>query len=280
MPDTSAQHPDYNAIIETITPIIMDAGNILLRGYHDSTQEITKTSAIDIVTETDRESEVFIIGALMRHFPSHHIVGEEGGGAGADKASAPYRWYVDPIDGTVNFAHRIPHFCISIALAGADDVPVLGMIYDPMRDELYSAYAGGGATMNHERLQVSQRQSLGESVLASGFGYDKHTTPDNNLAQWGAFVKQVRGVRRMGSAALDFAYIASGRYDGYWERSLNPWDAMAGIVLVREAGGRVTDYRGGERPQDDPRGRYTVSNGRIHDAMLAVLHETYGSEGL
>jgi myo-inositol-1(or 4)-monophosphatase len=129
-------------------------------------------------------------------------------------------------------------------------------------------------------MHVSNRETLVQSVLASGFAYDKHTTHDDNTLQWGTFVKKVRGIRRMGSAALDFAYVACGRYDGYWERSLNPWDAMAGMLLVREAGGIVTNYKGDARPQDDVRGRYVAGNPAIHSAILGVLHDTYDEDAL
>lgn len=266
--------------LEITIQIILEAGNILLRGYHSTSYEDTKTSDIDLVTQTDRDAEAYIVNELTRHFPSHHIIGEEGGGAGADRATASLRWYVDPIDGTTNFAHRIPHFCTSIALATADDVPLLGVIYDPNRDELYTALHGNGATLNGEALKVSSRTTLATSVIASGFPYDKHTVNDDNTRQWSAFVKRVRGVRRMGAAALDFAYVAAGRYDGYWEQSLKRWDAMAGILLVREAGGIVTDYRGAQRPQDDERGRYLASNPHIHQAILDVLLQTYGDDAL
>lgn len=230
-----------------------------------------KSSRIDVVTEADTESETFIVQALLARFPDHHVVGEEGGGQGAPVGEATYHWFVDPIDGTVNFASKLPHFCISIALATADREPLLGVIYDPTRNELFAATRGGGATLNGEEIRVTETAELVDAVVTSGFPYDKHTNPDNNLKEWTAFLTRIRGERRLGSAALDFCYVAAGRLDGYWEKDLKTYDAMAGMLIAREAGGVVTDYAGGAWPQREERGRYVASNGRIHDAMLAVL---------
>lgn len=230
-----------------------------------------KSSRIDIVTAADTEAEAYIVDELLGRFPEHHIVGEEGGGQGAAAGSAPYQWFVDPIDGTVNFASKLPHFCTSIALATPDRQPLLGVIYDPTRRELFTAVAGHGARLNGQRLQVTQTTELVDAVVTSGFPYDKHTNPDSNLREWSAFLVRIRGERRLGSAALDLAYVAAGRLDGYWEKDLKPYDAIAGLLLVREAGGTVTDYRGGPNPQLHDRGRYVASNGRIHAAMLDVL---------
>ncbi len=174
-----------------------------------------KSSRIDIVTAADTEAEAAIVAALLARFPGHHIVGEEGGGQGAPVATAPYQWFVDPIDGTVNFAAKLPHFCTSIALATPDREPLLGVIYDPTRRELFTAVKGQGARLNGQPLRVTQTAELIDAVITSGFPYDKHTNPDNNLKEWTAFLRLIRGERRLGSAALDLSYVAAGRLDGY-----------------------------------------------------------------
>jgi myo-inositol-1(or 4)-monophosphatase len=263
--------PDFAELLPKIVSLAHGAGDIALRHFAAPIPTTSKTSRIDIVTAADTEVEAFLVAELTKSFPDHHIVGEEGGGQGAPAAGAAYHWFVDPIDGTVNFASKLPHFCTSIALATADREPLLGVVYDPTRRELFTAVRGGGATLNGKPLRVTQTAELVDAVITSGFPYDKHTNPDNNLREWGAFLTRIRGERRLGSAALDLAYLAAGRLDGYWEKDLKPWDAMAGMLMVREAGGVVTDYAGGAWPQREDRGRYVASNGRIHDEMLAVL---------
>jgi myo-inositol-1(or 4)-monophosphatase len=263
-------------VLEDIIHIAREAGKILLEKFEKPLLMNTKGSDIDLVTEADKESEIYISGELLRLFPDHHLVGEEGGGQGAPIEEAAYHWYVDPLDGTTNFASGIPHFCTSIAMTDAQRNSLLAVVYDPIRDELFSATKNGGATLNSKVIQVTESDTLVKAVVGSGFGYDKHTNPDDNTAQWTAFVKRVRGVRRMGSAALDLAYVAAGRFDAYWEKNLKPWDALAGVLLIQEAGGLVTDYRGGNRPQWDEKGRFVASNGPIHQAMLDVLRESYG----
>jgi len=254
-----------------VAAIAQAAGDIIMRHFAAPIPTTLKSSRIDIVTAADTEAEAAIVAALLKHFPGHHIVGEEGGGQGAPAATAPYHWFVDPIDGTVNFASKLPHFCTSIALATPDREPLLGVIYDPTRRELFAAARGHGATLNGQPIGVTATAELIDAVITSGFPYDKHTNPDNNLREWTAFLARIRGERRLGSAALDLSYVAAGRLDGYWEKDLKPWDAMAGMLIVREAGGMVTDYQGGVYPQREGRGCYVASNGRLHPAMLAVL---------
>jgi myo-inositol-1(or 4)-monophosphatase len=241
--------------------------------YARGTGLARKSSTIDLVTEADTAVEAYLVEALLELTPDGHIVGEEGGAQGQPLERASHRWVVDPIDGTTNFASRIPHFCVSIALVDADDQPLLGVVVDPMRDEVFAAAQGHGAWLNGRRLRVSATEALIDAVLASGFPYDKHTASENNAARWTAFMLRSRGVRRFGSAALDLCYVASGRFDGYWEHSLKPWDALAGVLLVREAGGTVTDYQGGH-DRHMPGGYYVASNGHIHAAMLDVLRAT------
>lgn len=258
-------------ILPEAEAIIRGAGKIVMAHFARPVATSLKSSRIDIVTEADKESEAFIVAELVKRFPSHHIVGEEGGGQGAEAAGAEYHWFVDPIDGTVNFASKLPHFCISIALATADRRPLFGLVYDPTRNELFVATAGGGATLNGRTIRVTQTAELVDAVITSGFPYDKHTNPDNNLKEWAAMLVKIRGERRLGSAALDLCYVGAGRLDGYWEKDLKPYDVMAGMLIAREAGGMVTDYAGGEFPQRADRGRYVASNGIIHAEMLRVL---------
>jgi myo-inositol-1(or 4)-monophosphatase len=264
-------------LLPDVAAIARGAGDIILRHFAAPIPiSDRKSTRSDIVTAADTEAEAFIVGALLARFPGHHIVGEEGGGQGAPAGAAPYHWFVDPIDGTVNFAAKLPHFCTSIALATPDREPLLGVVYDPTRRELFTAVAGRGACLNGEPIRVTQTAELNDAVCSTGFPYDKHSNPDNNLREWAAFLKHIRGERRLGSAALDLSYVAAGRLDGYWEKQLNPWDIMAGLLLVREAGGVVTDYAGGPTPQAADRARVVASNGRIHTAMLEVLRSVAG----
>ena len=259
-------------MLDDVAAIARGAGRIILRHFGAPIPiAARKSTRSDVVTAADTEAEAYIVAELLRRFPEHHIVGEEGGGQGAPAATAPRQWFVDPIDGTVNFAAKLPHFCTSIALATPDRQPLLGVVYDPTRDELFTAVRGGGARLNGAPLCVTATEELNDAVVSTGFPYDKHTNADNNLREWAAFLKHIRGERRLGSAALDLCYVAAGRLDGYWEKDLKPYDAMAGMLIAREAGGTVTDYQGAPDPQRLDRGRYVASNGRIHAAMLAVL---------
>ncbi|MCB9451292.1 MAG: inositol monophosphatase [Anaerolineaceae bacterium] len=260
-------------IQETTEAIARQAGAILLHYFDQPHQENTKMTNIDMVTEADTAAEAVIVAALREAFPDHHIVGEEGGGMGAPAETADYFWYVDPLDGTTNYANNLPIFSVSMALAGRDAHPLVGVVYNPVADEMFSAVRGGGATLNGRPLQVSTKPTLQASLLGSGFPYDKATDPDNNLNRWGAFLVRSRGLRRLGSAALDMCYVASGRFDGYWEGKMNRWDFLAGMLCVLEAGGRVTDYSGGEGDTLMSGKQVLASNGLIHDQMLAVIRE-------
>ena len=262
---------DLPQTLAEVVKIARGAGEIILRHYAAPIPTTQKTNRIDIVTAADTEAEAYIAAALLARFPGHHLVGEEGGGQGAPVASAPYHWYVDPVDGTVNFASKLPHFCTSIALATPDRQPLLGVVLDPTRHELFTAIRGGGAHLNGQPIQVSATAELIDAVVTTGFPYDKHTNPDNNLRQFAAFLKRIRGERRLGSAALDLCYVGCGRVDGYWEKDLKPWDVMAGLLIAREAGGLVTDYQGAADPQRRDRADLVASNGRLHAEMLDVL---------
>ena len=259
--------------IKTIAEdIAMQAAERLMEHFGGHLDQLTKATVFDVVTQADQEAEAVIVSELTRHFPQHHIVGEEGGGMGAPIESAEYRWYVDPLDGTSNFANAIPVFSVSIALTDHTMQPLIGVVYDPTRKEMFAAIAGNGTTLNDEPVRVSVATALESGIFASGFPYDKATNPDNNLKQWSAFVTRTRGMRRMGSAALDLCYVAAGRFDGYWEINLNPWDCLAGGLCVREAGGIVSDYAGNESPEIFSGKRIVASNGKLHPLMLSLLN--------
>ncbi|MCL6511566.1 MAG: inositol monophosphatase [Anaerolineae bacterium] len=247
-----------------------------------------KSSDADPVTEFDHLSEAFIVEALQRTFPGHRIVGEEGGryesklkvaassqGAAGGLASAhstldpQFEWQVDPLDGTVNFAHGFPVFAVSLGLL-IGGTPVIGVVYNPISDELFSAVREQGATLNDKPIRVSRTHPLSRALLNTGFPYDRYTSDDNNFAHFLAFQRRAQGVRRVGSAALDLCTVACGRMDGYWELKIQPHDIAAGIVIVREAGGVVTDFDGGH--EMFARGQAVASNGLIHQEMLDVLH--------
>lgn len=228
----------------------------------------------DLVTATDHASERAIMGCLAKRFPGHGFLGEEGG----RRAGAEYRWIVDPLDGTMNFAHGVPYYDVSVALERGGEV-LAGAIYDPVLDEMFAAARGRGARRNGRRISVSRRAPLSQALLATGFSSALLDSSKGARAPgravrrqfraFGEFCLAARGVRRPGAAALDLAYVACGIFDGFWEASLKAWDVAAGLVIVEEAGGTVTDYRG--RPVDLFGGEIVASNGRIHAAMLGVL---------
>ena len=203
---------------------------------------------------------------MRRHFPQHSILAEESGKLG--NQDNEFLWAIDPLDGTTNYAHQYPCFAVSIGLM-IQGVPKVGVIYDPFRDELFRAAAGLGATRNRRPIQVSQTAELSKSLLVSGFAYDRRETPDNNYAEFCHLTHLTQGVRRDGAAALDLAYVACGRVDGYWERGIAPWDVVAGIILVQEAGGNVTAYDG--TPIKIESGRILATNGHLHDSLSQEL---------
>lgn len=227
--------------------------------------EIRFKGEIDLVTEVDRASEELIIDTIRRDFPDHDVLAEE---TGADVRGSRYRWIIDPLDGTTNYAHGFPWFCVSIALEVDGEVR-LGAVYHPLMDELYQAVKGEGAFLNGRRLHVSRHAPLKQCLLATGFPYDRTRDNENNFAHFFNFQFAARAVRRAGAAALDLACVAAGRLDGYWELKLKPWDVAAGQLLVTEAGGRVTNHAGDPFTINDH--RILASNGLIHDEMIAVL---------
>ncbi|MBI1848629.1 MAG: inositol monophosphatase [Candidatus Rokubacteria bacterium] len=243
------------------------AGRLLLSQLVGARRIDYKTSPTNLVTEMDRRAEALILDALARAFPDDAVLAEE---SGPRAGTSGRRWLVDPLDGTTNYAHGVPVFGVSIALETAGRA-VLGVIYDPSLDELYVAERGGGAWLGDQRLAVSRTETLNESLLTTGFPYDIRTNDDNNLREYAVFSRRARAVRRIGSAVIDLAWVAAGRYDAYWELTLGPWDVAGGGLLVEEAGGRVTGIHG--EPLDLDRPTLIASNGRIHDAILATLKE-------
>ena len=227
--------------------------------------EIDMKGDKDLVTEVDRESERLIVTHLLCAFPTHNIVAEEGEYPQGDSSC---RWIIDPVDGTTNYAHGFPWFCVSIGLEVGNEI-VAGVIYNPVQNELFTATCGGGAFLNGRRMHVSKRSPLRNTLLGTGFPYDCATDPDNNFAHFICFQKAARGIRRAGAAALDLAYVAAGRLDGFWELKLKPWDVAAGMLMVREAGGVVTRFDGSA--YDVYTHRIVASNGLIHGEMIDRL---------
>ncbi len=225
--------------------------------------------AVDPVTETDTAVEALIVERLRAAFPRHHILAEEGGGDDWTATDVPI-WLIDPLDGTNNFAHGFPHVAVSLALV-QDGRPVVAVTHDPLRDETFAAVHRGGATRNGEPIHVTSVRRLEEAFLATGFPYDRRTADDNNTARLDHFLRRSQGVRRAGAAVLDLAYVACGRFDGFWELRLKPWDVAAGILLVREAGGQVTDFAGQEGLPLLSGQAIVASNGYIHRQMLSLV---------
>lgn len=260
---------DTNAIRgawEEAQRIAAAAAQVVLPGWR-SGATVRKKGRIDLVTEYDLAAESLIRRELAASFPHHRIVAEEGAAEGEGEVV----WYVDPLDGTTNFAHGHPLFSVSIALFdGAEGL--VGVIAAPALGVTWSAGRGLGAFRNGEPCRVSSTATLSEALCATGFPYDKWTNPDHNVAELDAFLTRTHGVRRGGSAALDLAMVADGTFDLYWEKQLSPWDMAAGAVLVQEAGGQLSDYDGS--PGDPRTGRLVASNGRVHAAALEVLTET------
>ena len=256
--------PDMQAFLDTAVEAAHRAGR--LQRYRFASQlNISLKGEKDLVTEIDRESERLIVGYLLERFPDHGIIAEEGE---YPPGKVPFRWIIDPLDGTTNYAHGFPWFCVSIGLESEGEL-LAGVIYSPMHDELFTATKGGGAFLNGQRLQVSARSPLAGTLLGTGFPYDCATDPANNFANFIGFQKGARGIRRAGAAALDLAYVAAGRLDGFWELKLKPWDVAAGVLLVREAGGTVTTFDGSG--YDIFNGRIVASNGLIHNEMTGML---------
>lgn len=251
--------------MKTAIEIVRRAGAIQKSRVGSRMRVSHKATDIDLVTEVDVAVEEMFVGIIRSRFPDHDILAEE---KVRPQTSATHRWIFDPIDGTVNFAHGLPIFCAALALEIAGEV-ALGAVYDATRDELFTAERGQGAFLNGAHLSVSAAPRLSESLVCTGFPYDVDTRLDELLAVFGAFLVRSRAVRRLGSAAIDMCYVAAGRLDGFWEERLHPWDTAGAALIVREAGGTVTDFTGDPYHHAIP--HVVASNGHIHAEMLAAI---------
>jgi myo-inositol-1(or 4)-monophosphatase len=273
---TTATHPE--SFLPAMSSIAREAGALLIQYFHQGLKIEYKGEA-DLVTAADRASETLIRERVKSQFPTHDVLGEE---QGLSEHGGDYRWYVDPLDGTTNFAHGYPVFCVSLALerrlpgAGTGE-RVAGVIYDPTRDELFTAEQGRGAQLNGRPIHVSKARTLQECLVATGFPSQKrHKNP--NIFFYHQITLHTHGVRRPGSAALDLCSVAAGRFDGFWEFNLNPWDTMAGVLLVEEAGGRVSRFDGSPFQTDS---RETLaSNGLVHDTLVREFQDIFQGRGL
>ena len=221
---------------------------------------------VNLVTDADRRSEQAIIEAILAKFHDHRILAEEGGQHAA--GASPFQWIIDPLDGTTNFAHGFPAYCVSIGIE-YEGQGLLGVVYDPTRDELFTGERGSGAFLNDRPIHASKTVTLNQALLVTGFAYDIRVSPNNNLNYFNRFAVRAQGLRRTGTAALDLCYVACGRFDGFWELKLKPWDTAAGSVILTEADGRITDFKGGAFSIYGQ--EMAASNGLIHEAMLDVL---------
>jgi myo-inositol-1(or 4)-monophosphatase len=242
-------------------------GAAVLRERFGARRTIAYKGGIDLVTDADHASEAAILEFLAARFPGVAILAEESGHSGGAREGG-LRFVVDPLDGTTNYAHGLPHFAVTIAAEDARGIAA-GVTIDPLRDELFAAARGAGATLNGERLQVSEHAELRRSLLVTGFPYDIHEDFSLPLRLFGAFLSRARAIRRLGSAALDLAWVACGRFDGFWEQKLKPWDLAAGVLLAREAGAVATDLGGGDRILDG--GEIVAANPALHPRLLEVI---------
>ena len=261
-----------NEYLPKLSAIAREAGALLME-YFDRNIKIEYKGDADLVTAADRKSEALIRDRIRQTWPRHDVLGEE---EGLRDTGSEFRWYVDPLDGTTNFAHGFPVFCVSMALQHKQ-VTVAGVCYDPTRDEMFAAERGKGATLNGRPIHVSKTAKLAESLVGTGFpSHKRHKNP--NIHFYHQITLRSHGVRRAGSAALDLCYVACGRMDGFWEFNLNPWDTAAGVLMVEEAGGRVSDFSDGPFQLNS---RETMaSNGLIHEALMHEFREIFAGRGL
>ena len=258
--------PETLEVLDLAMDLAGRAGAIQRERYETRLDVRTKSASIDLVTEVDQECETLIVDGLQAARPGDAILAEEGGGRDHDESS--WRWIIDPLDGTTNYAHGFPRFCVSIGVE-LDGHRTVAAVYDPLLDELFHAVRGGGAWLGERRLAVSTTQDLGEALVATGFAYDVHRSQDDNLARFAQVLKAARGIRRDGSAALDLCYVAAGRLDAYWEFKLHAWDVAAGCLVVEEAGGRVSNASGGAVPASGE--EIAASNSLLHASLLAQM---------
>ncbi|MFH2035647.1 MAG: inositol monophosphatase family protein [Candidatus Zixiibacteriota bacterium] len=244
--------------------VALQAGEIIKKKSHQR-HRVSFKGRVDLVTEVDLLSERFIVGEITKRYPKHAILAEEGSD---NNIESDIKWIIDPIDGTTNYAHGFPFYCVSIGIEYEGEM-VAGAIYDPEREELFYAFQGSGAFLNKKRIIVSSESNLQKSLLATGFPYDIKTSRIDNLKYFRRFAKVARGIRRAGSAALDLCYLACGRFDGFWELKLHPWDTAATVVIVREAGGNVTNFSG--EKYSIYGNNILATNGKIHSQMSEML---------
>lgn len=257
---------EYMTILNTAKDAALTAGKFLKESFNQQL-EIEYKGEINLVTEKDRESQEMIYKLVKDRFPDHSILGEEDLSVEKDK---DHLWLIDPIDGTTNFAQSIPMFCVSIAFMEKGS-PRVGVVYLPMLDEMFHAVRGSGAFLNNKQIHVSKKTELGKSLLATGFPYDRRESKINNVNHFNKFILRSLCIRRMGSAAIDLCYTAAGRFDGFWELKLFPWDSAAGLLIVEEAGGKVTDFSGNSF--NPFLKECLATNGLIHSQMLQTLNE-------
>jgi myo-inositol-1(or 4)-monophosphatase len=252
--------------------IAREAGALVMEYFHQRVK-VEYKGDVDLVTVADRKSEALILERIRSRYPDHDILGEEGG---LHAQGSSYRWYVDPLDGTTNFAHGFPVFCVSLGVEYAGE-RVAGVIYDPTRDEMFAAEKGGGAYLNTQPIHVSKVANLAECLVATGFpSHKRHKNP--NIFFYHQLTLRTHGVRRAGSAALDLCSVACGRFEAFWEFNLNPWDTAAGVLIVQEAGGQVTDFQGG--PFQIASRETVASNGLVHAAMLSEFAAIFAGRDL
>ncbi len=244
------------------------AAGVKLREAWGKPKTVEYKGPVDLVTDTDRAVEELVTSQLLLAFPDHIVVGEESTGALAPAPLDHYVWYLDPVDGTTNFAHGYPQFCVSLALVHGGQIQ-LGIVHDPTRDETFFARCGGGATLNGQPIHVSTTSDINHALLGTGFPYDRRERSDFYLGFMKNFMRASQGIRRTGSAALDLCYVACGRLDGFWEWKLKPWDIAAGALIVSEAGGQTSDFQGA--PLDLLGEQTLASNGHLHASLLAIL---------
>jgi myo-inositol-1(or 4)-monophosphatase len=260
-------------MIELATRVAQEAGEFLKKSLGGIRHiERKKGEVRNLVTEIDKKSEELIISRIREKYPDHDFLGEE---SGSRQVKSDYKWIIDPLDGTTNFAHGLPIFCVSIGLEVRGKIEA-GVVYNPNMDELFTAERGKGAFLNGRGIHVSPSTLLIDSLVVTGFPYDIQDNPYHAVELFSSFLMETRAVRRLGSAAIDLCYIAAGRFDGYWEVSLNPWDMAAGVLLVEEAGGRFTDFAG--TPSTVYKNNVLATNGLIHDQMLAVVGRVSGEK--
>jgi myo-inositol-1(or 4)-monophosphatase len=256
---------NYSEILKKLEPVVKEAGSIIM-SYQNKDKGIEYKDIIDLVTEADRKSEIFICNELNKAFPADSILAEEGF---KKEGTSGYTWVIDPLDGTTSFAHGFPFFCISAGLINSEKKPVAGMVYAPMLAETFTAFKNGGAYLNGKLITVSSVNSLNKALVGTGFPYDRRQKMDKLTSRLGKFLYVVHDVRRTGSAAMDISYVACGRLDAYFEEGLQPWDVAASVIILEEAGGKVTKFDGSA---GDIFYRETAASNRIiHDQLIEIL---------